>query len=231
MLQNTTIHVIIPAFNEENSIGKVISDIPPYVDKVIVCNNNSTDNTVNVALSAGADVVNESRRGYGAACLAGIAYSQQFTPDIIVFLDGDYSDYPNEMDKLILPIIDKDVDFVIGSRVRGKKEKGALLPQAIVGNFIACTLIRLFWGVKFSDLGPFRTIRFQKLRDMNMKDTTWGWTVEMQIKAAKMGLKCLEIPVSYRKRIGESKITGTLTGSVKAGWKIIYTIVELLIRK
>lgn len=231
MFRNNVIHVIIPAYNEEQSITKVIAEIPHYVDKIIVADNNSTDNTAQASKEAGAEIVFEKQQGYGAACLKGIEYSKQFNPDIIVFLDGDYSDYPQDMDLLLHSITEKNYDIVVGSRVRGKKEKGALLPQAIVGNFIACTLIRLFWGVKFSDLGPFRALRFDSLSAMCMEDRTWGWTVEMQIKAAKMGMKCDEVPVRYRKRVGKSKITGTFSGSIKAGYKILYTIFKYSLRK
>ena len=223
--------VIIPAFNEEQSIGKVINNIPKeLVSEVVVINNNSTDGTSANAASAGATVINEVRRGYGYACLRGIQYAKdkKDRPDIIVFLDGDYSDYPEEMRALVRPIIKDDLDMVIGSRTTGNSEKGALLPQQVFGNWLAITLIRLLYGMKFTDLGPFRAIKFDKLLQLNMTDTTYGWTVEMQVKAAKEKFKCAEVPVSYRKRIGVSKIAGTLSGSIKAGYKILWTIFKYI---
>lgn len=217
------ISVIIPAFNEERSIGKVITDIPKeLVHEIIVVDNACTDRTVEVAESAGARVVREERRGYGYACLAGIAALN--APDIVVFLDGDYSDYPAEMSMLVQPILSGEAEMVIGSRTRGTREKGALLPQARFGNALATFLIRLLFGVHYTDLGPFRAIRYDRLREMNMQDKTFGWTVEMQVKAAKMGIRVCEVPVSYRKRIGQSKITGTVQGTIKAGYKILATI-------
>ena len=217
------ISVIIPAFNEERSIGKVITDIPKeLVHEIIVVDNACTDRTVEVAESAGARVVREERRGYGYACLAGIAALN--TPDIVVFLDGDYSDYPAEMSMLVQPVLSGEAEMVIGSRIRGTREKGALLPQARFGNALATFLIRLLFGVHYTDLGPFRAIRYDRLREMNMQDKTFGWTVEMQVKAAKMGIRVCEVPVSYRKRIGQSKITGTVQGTIKAGYKILATI-------
>ena len=217
------ISVIIPAFNEERSIGKVITDIPKeLVHEIIVVDNACTDRTVEVAESAGARVVREERRGYGYACLAGIAALN--APDIVVFLDGDYSDYPAEMSMLVQPVLNGEAEMVIGSRTRGTREKGALLPQARFGNALATFLIRLLFGVHYTDLGPFRAIRYDRLREMNMQDKTFGWTVEMQVKAAKMGIRVCEVPVSYRKRIGQSKITGTVQGTIKAGYKILATI-------
>ncbi len=225
--------VIIPAFNEEESIGKVIEDIPKeLVSEVVVVNNNSTDGTAANAASAGATVIDEAQMGYGYACLRGIHYAknkeENERPDIIVFLDGDYSDYPEDMRGLVKPIIENDVDMVIGSRTLGNSEKGALLPQQVFGNALATSLIKLLYGVKFTDLGPFRAIKFDKLLELNMRDTTYGWTVEMQVKAAKEKFKCSEVPVSYRKRIGFSKIAGTLSGSIKAGYKILWTIFKYL---
>lgn len=223
--------VIIPAFNEEESIGKVIADIPKSLaSEIVVVDNGSTDKTVDIAIHAGATVVREDRMGYGRACLKGIEYaeSRQERPDIIVFLDGDYSDYPGEMGLLVEPIINNSFDLVIGSRTSGKAEKGALLPQAVFGNALATTLIKWFYGARFTDLGPFRAIKLDKLLLLGMTDTTYGWTVEMQVKATKMGLKCTEVPVSYRKRIGVSKITGTLGGTLKAGYKILWTIFKYL---
>ena len=217
------ISVIIPAFNEDRSIGKVITDIPKeLVHEIIVVDNACTDRTVEVAESAGARVVREERRGYGYACLAGIATLN--APDIVVFLDGDYSDYPAEMSMLVQPGLSGEAEMVIGSRIRGTRQQGALLPQARFGNALATFLIRLLFGVHYTDLGPFRAIRYDRLREMNMQDKTFGWTVEMQVKAAKMGIRVCEVPVSYRKRIGQSKITGTVQGTIKAGYKILATI-------
>ena len=217
------ISVIIPAFNEERSIGKVITDIPKeLVHEIIVVDNACTDRTVEVAESAGARVVREERRGYGYACLACIATLN--APDIVVFLDGDYSDYPAEMSMLVQPVLSGEAEMVIGSRIRGTRQQGALLPQARFGNALATFLIRLLFGVHYTDLGPFRAIRYDRLREMNMQDKTFGWTVEMQVKAAKMGIRVCEVPVSYRKRIGQSKITGTVQGTIKAGYKILATI-------
>ena len=225
--------VIIPAYNEEESIGKVISDIPKdLVNEIIVVNNNSTDRTASNAESVGAVVVNETQRGYGYACLKGIDYAEKLgkdqCPDIIVFLDGDYSDYPEDIRELVRPIIENDIDMVIGSRNLGNAEEGALMPQQVFGNWLATTLIKFLYGMKFTDLGPLRAIKFDKLLELNMVDKTYGWTVEMQVKAAKQKFKCTEIPVKYRKRIGVSKITGTLSGSFKAGYKILWTIFKYL---
>lgn len=216
--------VIIPAFNEARSIGRVVGDIPPHIDEVVVVNNASTDETERNARAAGATVLREDRQGYGWACLRGIDYARTKTPDVVVFLDGDYSDHPDEMDRLLAPIRRDEADFVVGSRMNGEREPGAMLPQALVGNRIACTLMRWIWGARFTDLGPFRAIRFDDLLALGMQDTTYGWTVEMQIKAVRAGLRCAEVPVSYRRRIGVSKITGTLAGTAKASAKILWTI-------
>ncbi len=223
--------VIIPALNEERSIGRVIADIPrDFAAEIVVVNNGSTDSTAQVASDSGATVIDEARRGYGQACLAGMDYikNSSYLPDIIVFLDADYSDYPQEMKDLISPITEGRYDLVIGSRTIGERQKGALLPQALVGNYIATRLIRLLYHVDFTDLGPFRAIRYDKLLSLDMRDRTFGWTVEMQVKAAKKGLRCTEVPVSYRKRIGTSKVTGTIKGSVMAGVKIIWVIFRQL---
>ena len=219
------VSVIIPAFNEEESIGKVIADIPKAcVQEIIVVDNGCLDRTAEVARAAGARVVREECRGYGSACLAGIAALN--APEIVVFLDGDYSDFPSEMPLLLQPILAGDAEMVIGSRIRGVREKGALLPQARFGNALATFLIRLLFHVHYTDLGPFRAIRYEQLLAMDMQDKTFGWTVEMQVKAAKMGLRVCEVPVNYRKRIGQSKITGTVKGTILAGYKIIITILR-----
>lgn len=230
MLQNHKIAVIIPAFNEELSIKNVLADIPDIVDEIIVVDNGSTDKTPIVSKKYGATVLFEEERGYGAACLKGLEYVFQKDYSIIVFLDGDYSDYPGELSSIVDPIINENVDLVIGSRLKGKSQKGALLPQAIFGNWLACILIRLFWNYDFSDLGPFRAIKTSKLKELDMKDRNFGWTIEMQIKASKLGLRTTEVPVSYRKRIGKSKVTGTLSGTIKASYKILYLIFSSLFK-
>ncbi len=217
--------VIIPAYNEEQSIGKVVSSIPrDLISEVVVVNNNSSDNTVSAAKSAGATVINEIVQGYGASCLTGMDYVKTKNCDIVVFMDGDYSDFPEETKLLIEPIVQRNYDLVLGSRVLGKREKGALPIQSRIGSIISSFLIRLFWDVKYTDLGPFRTIKLDKLLELNMKDKWYGWTVEMQIKAAKKNYKILEIPVSYRKRIGKSKVTGTIKGTFMASFIILKTI-------
>ncbi len=217
--------VIIPAFNEELSICKVINDIPlKLVDEIVVVNNNSTDKTPEVASNCGATVLTESQKGYGAACLAGIEYCIEQKHELIVFLDGDYSDHPGEMSFLLDPILKDEMDFVLGSRVIGEREKGALPIQSRIGSIIAGFLMNLFWKVKYTDLGPFRAIRMDKLLQLNMQDKWFGWTVEMQIKAAMEKLRIKEVPVSYRKRIGKSKVTGTIRGTVMASVIILSTI-------
>ncbi|PWL30415.1 MAG: UDP-glucose--dolichyl-phosphate glucosyltransferase [Fluviicola sp. XM-24bin1] len=219
------ISVIIPAFNEEQSIGKVVTDIPrDLVQNVIVVNNNSTDNTVQVASDAGAIVLDEPRKGYGWACLKGIEKSKELNTQITVFLDGDYSDYPEEIIDVVRPILEEDHDMVIGSRVLGKREKGSLTPQQVFGNWLATRLMRIFYRARFSDLGPFRAIKADSLEKLKMSDKTYGWTIEMQIKAAKHKMKFCEVPVKYRKRIGVSKVSGTVKGTVLAGIKIIGAI-------
>jgi glycosyltransferase involved in cell wall biosynthesis len=223
------VYVIIPAFNEESSIGKVIAEIPEQlVTEVIVVNNGSTDRTGEVARKAGATVLDEVRRGYGNACLKGIAYCEEQTriADVIVFLDGDYSDYPQEMQALVMPIAENRADLVIGSRALGKRQKGSMTIPQIFGNWLATRLLKLFFGETFTDLGPFRAIRYTTLLNLQMQDQTYGWTVEMQVKAAKTKLRCIEVPVRYRKRIGVSKISGTVMGTVLAGYKILHTILK-----
>lgn len=226
------IDLIIPAYNEESSIGLVLADIPwDLVREVIVCNNASTDQTAAVAKAGGATVVDQPRPGYGSACLAGMAHIQAKSPaeqpDIVVFLDGDYSDHPEELPLLLKPIIEEGKDLVIGSRALGDMENGAMQPQQIFGNWLATNLIRLFYNYQFTDLGPFRAIRWDKLQALEMEDPDFGWTVEMQVKAAKAGMACVEIPVTYRRRVGVSKVSGTIRGTILAGHKILWTIFKL----
>lgn len=216
------IGVVIPALNEEDAIAKVIGDVPDWVDETIVANNGSRDGTAEQAQAAGARVVSEPEPGYGGACLAGIAALEN--ADVVVFLDGDYSDYPEEMADLVDPIAKGEVDMVIGSRVTGESEAGSLtLPQQF-GNWLATRLIRLIWGHHYTDLGPFRAIAMPALEQLQMADRNFGWTVEMQVRAAEEGLAVREVPVRYRQRIGVSKVSGTVSGSVKAGVKILYII-------
>lgn len=230
MISNKKVVVIIPAFNEEESLPSVIRDIPSFVDEIIVTDNGSTDNTYEVAKRCGATVLKESEKGYGAACLKAIDYIKDKSYDIVVFLDGDYSDYPEEMQLVVDPILKDDVDLVIGSRMIGNREKGAMLPQALFGNWLSTFLIKLFWNYKFTDLGPFRAIKYSSLLKLNMQDRNFGWTVEMQIKAAKLKMKTTEVPVRYRKRIGQSKVTGTISGAVKASVKILYLIFASVVK-
>lgn len=224
--QKPLIYVIIPAFNESKSIGKVIADIPDMVTEIIVVDNASTDSTGEFAKEKGATVLIENRKGYGYSCLRGMDYISKKAEqnDIIVFLDGDYSDFPAEIELLISPIMSSDFDMVIGSRVLGERQKGSMLFQQIAGNWLATTLIKLFYNAHFTDLGPFRAITWNALQRIRMKDKTFGWTVEMQVKAAKLNLKFTEVPVSYRKRIGVSKVSGTIKGTILAGYKILLTI-------
>ena len=224
--QKPIIYVIIPAFNESQSIGKVIGDIPKMVTEIIVVDNASTDNTSDIAREKGATTLKETRKGYGHSCLKGIDYIKKKANknDIIVFLDGDYSDFPGEIEMLISPIISSGFDMVLGSRVLGERQKGSMLFQQIAGNWLATKLIKLFFNAHFTDLGPFRAVTWDALERIDMKDKTFGWTVEMQVKAAKINLKFTEIPVSYRKRIGVSKISGTIKGTILAGYKILLTI-------
>ena len=226
-----TIDVIIPAHNEENSIVRVIGDLPrSMLRHILVCDNDSTDGTAHVAKNCGATVVPAPGKGYGNACLQGIDFIKALddAPDIVVFLDGDYSDHPDELPHIVAPIISGEVDLVIGSRALGELQRGAMQPQQIFGNWLATSLIKLFYKVSFSDLGPFRAIRWDSLNQLKMQDRDFGWTVEMQVKAAKYGLKCCEVPVSYRKRIGVSKVSGTVKGTLLAGYKILWTIFKLI---
>lgn len=227
MSPSGNIYVLIPAFNEENGIGEVIREIPlGLVKEIVVINNASTDDTEKIARDSGATVLREPVPGYGRACLKGLRYlSQSIRPDdIVVFIDADHSDYPEEMILLVQPIIHHQADLVIGSRALGQKEKGSMTPQQIFGNWLATRLLRILYNIHFTDLGPFRAIRYEHLAALDMQDTTYGWTVEMQVKAAKRKLRCLEVPVRYRRRIGFSKISGTFKGTVMAGYKIITTI-------
>lgn len=223
--------VIIPAYNEEGSIAHVVNEIPKeLVSEILVCNNNSNDATKERAQEAGATVLDEPRPGYGWACLKGMDYAQKMKnqPEIIVFLDGDYSDYPEEMHLVVKPIIEEDIDMVIGSRALGKRVKGSMTFPQVFGNWLATRLMRIFYGVRYTDLGPFRAIKFDKLMELEMADKTYGWTIEMQIKAAKKKLKTCEVPVNYKKRIGKSKVSGTIKGTIMAGVKIIGAIFKYL---
>ena len=224
--------VIIPMLNEEESIGLVLKHLPK-VREVVVCDNGSTDDSPRIASECGATVVDQPKRGYGAACLKGLQYIASLIPEpeIVVFLDGDFSDHPEEIVSLVAEIQNEGFDFVVGSRVLGKREKGAMLFQAIFGNRLACFLMWLFWGVRHTDLGPFRAIRYRSLCDLEMSDQNYGWTIEMQIRAAEEKLETTEIPVSYRCRIGKSKISGTILGSIKAGYKILFTIFRYRFRR
>ncbi|MEE9407910.1 MAG: glycosyltransferase family 2 protein [Polaribacter sp.] len=217
------IKVIIPAYNEQDSIANVINDIPKNVDEIIVVSNNSSDNTEINAKNAGATVLFENRKGYGYACLKGMDYiaKKENKPEIVVFLDGDYSDYPEQLTEIISPIVNDNIDFVIGSRVKRLREEGSMTPQQVFGNWLATFLMKLFFGAKFTDLGPFRAIKYNKLLALKMEDKTYGWTVEMQLKALKQKMSYIEVPMKYRNRIGVSKVSGTIKGSIMAGVKIL----------
>ncbi|MBW6478331.1 MAG: glycosyltransferase family 2 protein [Bacteroidales bacterium] len=226
-----SVGIIIPAFNEENAIAEVLREIPSgYAGEIVVVDNNSTDNTGEKARQSGVTVLREVQKGYGAACLKGILYfmNKENPPDIIVFIDADHSDYPEQLPDLIKPIIESGCDLVIGSRRLGLAEKGSMTPQQIFGNRLATRLIWILYRHRFTDLGPFRAIRFDRLIEIGMKDMNYGWTVEMQVKAVKRKLKCCEVAVNYRRRIGFSKVSGTLKGTIMAGTKIIYTIFKYL---
>ena len=237
MQQKPIIDVLIPAWNEEEALPLVLADLPKnWVRQVIVCDNGSTDRTAAVAKENGAIVISQPERGYGNACLAGMRYLQNLPaseqPEIVVFLDGDYSDFPQELPNVVAPILKDEQDMVIGSRRLGGMETGAMTFPQRFGNWLAPFLIRLFFGYRFTDLGPFRAIRWKKLLELNMQDRNFGWTVEMQVKAAKKRLKCTEVPVRYRKRAaGKSKVSGTVKGAFLAGTKIISTILKELLVK
>lgn len=230
-LAKPDIRVIIPAFNEQNAVGLVIDEIPKdLVSEIIVVDNGSTDDTYEQAKSRGATTLKEPTRGYGNACLKGMAHiaKSKTQPDIVVFLDGDHSDYPEQMRDLVRPIIEGKADMVIGSRALGQKEKGSMTIQQLFGNWLATKLIKLFYRVNYTDLGPFRAIKYDSLLTIAMQDRTYGWTVEMQLKAAKLNLRTVDLPVDYRQRIGVSKVSGTVKGTIGAGYKIIYTIFKYL---
>lgn len=216
-----TIKVIIPALNEAASIGQVLAEIPSIVNEVVVVDNGSTDATAKLAKQLGATVLIEKQKGYGNACLCGLAYLASVPPEIVVFLDGDYSDFPTDLDNLVAPILNHKADFVVGARVASQRSSGALTPQQIFGNGLACWLMKGLYGARFTDLGPFRAIKWEALQRLHMRDTTYGWTVEMQLKVLHKKIPYTEVPVRYRNRIGQSKVSGTLKGTLLAGYKIL----------
>lgn len=225
-LHGHIIATLIPALNEEQSIARVIADLPDCIDTVIVCDNGSTDRTAEVARSAGAIVVVEPSRGYGAACLRAAEAIANDT-DILLYIDGDYSDFPEEAVSLLGPIAEDMADLVVGSRMLTRRDHGALAPAAAFGNWLTSRLIRLIWGIRFTDIGPFRAIRYSSYRSLHMQDRNFGWTTEMQVRAVKHKLRCLEVPVSYRpRREGQSKVSGTISGSVRAGVKFLWIIIR-----
>ena len=227
-----TIDLIIPAQNEAGSIGHVLAEVPSMVREVVVVDNDSSDGTAEVARRAGATVLSEPRRGYGYACLKGFNYIEEKsnTPHIIVFMDGDYSDYPGELPKIVAPILEQRAELVIGARRKALREPGSMTPQQVFGNWLATRLMRLFYGARFTDLGPFRAITFEALQRLEMEDKTYGWTVEMQLKALRHKLAYTEVPVRYKKRIGVSKVSGTVKGTIFAGVKILGWIFKYSIR-
>jgi len=222
------VDLIIPALNEEKAIAKVLDDLPPIFRHVIVCDNGSTDRTAQIALQRGATVLYQPQRGYGSACLTGIAYLQKShpPPDAVAFVDGDYSDYPKELEILVQHLFEKKLDLVLGSRTLYPTSRSAMGIHQRWGNLLAVSIIELLYGVRYTDLGPMRVIRWKALQQLQMRDTNYGWTVEMQVKAAQHGLRIAELPVHYRPRIGQSKVSGTLSGSVRAGYKILSTILK-----
>jgi glycosyltransferase involved in cell wall biosynthesis len=222
------IDVVIPALNEEASLPLVLAALPrPPVRRVVVADNGSRDGTARVAREGGALVVPAERRGYGSACLAALDWLRQNNPpDVVVFVDADFSDHPDELPRLVAPLLAGEADLVIGSRVLGRRERGALLPQARAGNLVACALIRLLYGHRYTDLGPFRAARWDALERLGMADPDFGWTAEMQVKALRHRLRVAEVPVSYRRRVGVSKITGTVAGTLRAGYKILWTVLR-----
>ena len=228
MLDGKKIAVIIPVLNEEKTLPLVLNDMPgDIVDEVVVIDNGSTDRTAEIAKEMGATLLSESRKGYGYPCLRGIEYLKEKKPDIVVFVDGNYSDHPDEIVKLVEPIVNSDYDLVCGSRVMGKIEEGALRVPVRFGNFLATILMRIFYGFKYTDVGPFRAVKFDKLLSMGMNDNL-GWTIEMQVKAVKCGYRITEVPVSYRAGTGKSKLTGNLKGIVVVGYRIIRAILKNL---
>lgn len=222
------VDVVIPALNEEASLPLVLAALPrPPVRRIVVADNGSSDGTARVAREGAAVVVDAPRRGYGSACLAGLDFLRgNGPPDVVAFVDADFSDHPDELPRLLAPILEGNADLVIGSRVSGNRERGALLPQARAGNLVACWLIRFLYGHRYTDLGPFRAVRWEALERMGMTDPNFGWTAEMQVKALRHGLRVAEVPVSYRRRVGVSKITGTISGTVRAGYKILWTVLR-----
>jgi len=223
------VSVIIPTHNEVQAICRVLADLPSHlVTEVIVVDSNSTDGTSDLARSMGAEVIQEPRRGYGRACLTGLANAKN--PDVVVFLDGDYSDRPSELPILLAPIVEGRADITLGSRLRDRSSAAALPWHQVLGNRLASSLIGLLYGLKISDLGPFRAARAEVLRALALEQTTYGWAVEMILKGALAGFRVVEVPVSYHPRIGKSKISGTLKGTIGAGWFILSLIVRYYFR-